>query len=60
MWRPAEPIAPQNEFRKELHAGEGQKDMISSDQGGITGERKDQAGTDRDLRLQDEVAPVST
>ena len=59
MWRSTESVTSQNEFRKELHTGEGQKDMISSDQGGITGERKDQAGTDRDLSLQDEVAPVS-
>lgn len=37
--RPAEPVALQDKFGEEFHPGEGQKDVIGSNHGGITGER---------------------
>ncbi len=60
MWRSTEPVASQDKFGEELHAREGQEDMVSSNKRGITGERQDQAGADRHLGLQDKVPPVPT
>ena len=44
VWRPAEPIAPQDKFGEELHSREGQKDVVGSNHSRIAGERQDETG----------------
>ncbi len=54
----AQLVAVEDECREELHAGEGQEDVIGPDHRGIAGKDQDQAGAHRYLGLQEEVAPV--
>ena len=51
VWRPTETIALQDKFWEELHAREGQKDVVGSNHSRIAGERQDETGADRHLGL---------